>query len=314
MADRAVLAGDVLVREHHIRAALVLLVLVGAAGEVDHLVAFDAAGARVDRVRADRGQVVQLERENFPCLCASQANACAMLARVDVREKRLEPVGEEFHRPAQHHRERRGRHLVGIHVHLDAVRAADVLGDHAHVGLGDAEVAREDVLHHVRRLRRVVHGERMLGGVVVGEDGAAFGTHAGVAAEVEGVLHHHVGPGEDLVHAAGVVLALEADVVPEIGVNHLFSFQRFFHLDNYGQFFPLRLDQLHRVLGLRARLGDDRGAGFALPAGALDGDRVLRRRLDALQVREHRDPGRAVLRHRATVEDRRSPRENEARF
>ncbi len=68
-----------------------------------------------------------------------------------------------------------------------------------------------------------------------------------------------------------------------------------------------RFDELHRVLGLAARLGDHRGAGFALPARALDGDRVLRRRLDSLQVREHRHPGRAVLGHRASVEDADDP-------
>ena len=81
---------------------------------------------------------------------------------------------------------------------------------------GDVQVAREDVLHHVRRLGGVVHGERMLGGVVVGEDRAALEAHAGVAAEVESVLDHHVGLGECLVHAAGVVLALEADVVAQL--------------------------------------------------------------------------------------------------
>ena len=138
---------------------------------------------------------------------------------MDVREERLQPVGDELHRPAQHHRQRRGRHLVRVDVHLDAEGAADVLRDHAHVALGDAEVAREDVLHHVRRLRRVVHRERMLGRVVVGEDRAPLEADAGVAAEVEGLLDHDVGLGEGLVDAAGVVLALEADVVGELRVD-----------------------------------------------------------------------------------------------
>ena len=44
--------------------------------------------------------------------------------------------------------------------------------------------------------------------------------------------------------------------------------------------------------------------GFALPARALDRDRVLRRRLDALQMREHRDPRLAVP---ATRRRRRPP-------
>src|SRR6202035_1630115 len=37
---------------------------------------------------------------------------------------------------------------------------------------------------------------------------------------------------------------------------------------------------------------DDRRDGFALPAGAIDRDSMLRRRLETLQMREHADPGR----------------------
>src|SRR5437879_11504701 len=82
-------------------------------------------------------------------------------------------------------------------MYFDAERAADVPGDHSHVRLGDVEVAREDVLHHVRRLRRVVHGERVLGGVVVGEERPTFEAHAGMAPEVERVLDHHVRRSEE---------------------------------------------------------------------------------------------------------------------
>ena len=119
---------------------------------------------------------------------------------------------------------------------------------------------------------------------------------------MEGVLDDYVGLGEDLVHAARIVLALEADVVFKFLVNHHVAAQRGFHVDDDRQLFPLGLDELHGVLGLGARLGDHRGARLALPAGALDGDRVLLGRLDALQVREHRDPRRAVLGDRAAVE------------
>jgi len=163
-------------------------------------------------------------------------------------------------------------------------------------------MAREDVLHHVRRLRRVVHGERVLGGVVVGEDGASLEAHAGVAPEVERVLDHHVRPGERFLDAAGIELALEADVVAELRVNHRVSSKSLVHVDDDGQLLPLRLDKRDRVLGLAARFGDHRRHRLALPARALDGDRMLRRRLDALQVGEHRDPRRAVFGDGAAVE------------
>jgi hypothetical protein len=76
-----------------------------------------------------------------------------------------------------------------------------------------------------------------------------------------------------------------------------------FHVGDDGQLFPLRFDERHGVLGLAARLGDHRGDRLALPARAADRDRVLRRRLDALQVAEHRHPRRAVLGDLGAVED-----------
>ena len=77
----------------------------------------------------------------------------AMVAGVDVGDEALEPVGDELDRPLEQLRQRHRRHLVGIGVHLDAERAADVLGDDAHLVLLEPEVLGEQVLHHVRRLR-----------------------------------------------------------------------------------------------------------------------------------------------------------------
>ena len=168
-------------------------------------------------------------------------------------------------------------------------------------------MARKDVLHHVRRLGGVIHRERVLGRVVVGEERAPFEADAGVSSEVIGLLDHHVGFRERLVDAAAVELALEADVVAELRMNHRFAGQGFVHFHHNWQFLPLGLDQLRGVLGLTARLGDHRRHRLALPAGALDRDGVLRRRLDAFQMREHRDPRRAVLRDCAAVEDSNNP-------
>src|SRR3954453_1324560 len=122
----------------------------------------------------------------------------------------------------------------------------------------------------------------MLARVVVGEDGAAFETYARVSAEVEGLLHHHVGAGEGFVYAPGVVLALEADVVAEVRVDDVLAGKRILNVAHARQLLPLCLDQGDCVFRLAARLGDDRGDRFTLPARAVDGDRVLRRRLDAL--------------------------------
>ena len=91
---------------------------------------------------------------------------------MDVGDEALDTVGDELDRALEQLDERHRGHLVGISVHLDAERAADVLGDDAHLVLLDAEMLGEQVLHHVRRLRAVVDGEPLLARIPVGEDGA----------------------------------------------------------------------------------------------------------------------------------------------
>ena len=74
------------------------------------------------------------------------------------------------------------------------------------------------------------------------------------------------------------------------------------------QHLPVDLDELRRILGLGAALGDHRDHRLALPGRRLQRQRILRRRLEALQVREHADPGVVYLRELATVHDRDHPR------
>ena len=303
VADRAVLAGDVLVGEDDVQLRPVVLVLVGAAGQVDHLVALDAAGARVDRVGADGREVVEVEGEDLAGLGGRQAHLDLVLPRMDVGEERLHPVRHELDRPAQHDRQRGRAHLIRVHMHLDAVGASDVAADHAHVRFGQVQVLGEDVLHHVRRLRGVVHGERVLGGVVVGEDRPALQAHAGVPAEVELFLDHHVGPGEGVLHRAEIHFAVETNVVAQIRVDHVAPGERFLHVDHRRQGLVFGDDQFAGVFGLRASLGHHCCDRLALRAGAVDGDRVLWRGFQALEVREHADPRRAVLGHGAAVHD-----------
>ena len=71
----------------------------------------------------------------------------------------------------------------------------------------------ENILHHVRRLRRLIGGERVFSCVVISHNRAPFKAHAGVATEVKSFFHHHVGASECLVHATGVQLTMKAQVV-----------------------------------------------------------------------------------------------------
>ena len=215
-----------------------------------------------------------------------------MIAGVNVGDEALDAVGDEFHRPLEHFRQRHRRHLVGVSVHLDAERAADVLGDDAHLLVLQAEMLGEQVLHHVRRLRAVIDGHALLAFVPVGHHGARLGGDAGVAAEHEGGLHHRVGFGESLVGRADLQLAFEAEIVAERGVDHRrLGIERGFRIGDRGQGLVGHVDKLAGVLGLRARARDHGADGFALPAGALDRERILRRGFEALEMGEHADPG-----------------------
>ena len=99
-----------------------------ASGRSD-LAALDHARARIHR---DRGRPAarssRRDREDGAVALRPRPRAVDACSRewMSVLE-RLEAVGHELHRPAQHDRERAGRHLVGVHVDLDAEGAADVL-------------------------------------------------------------------------------------------------------------------------------------------------------------------------------------------
>ncbi len=305
MADGAVLAHDVLVLEHDAGAGAVIRAGVRAADQIDDLVGLDAAGARIDRIGADAGQVVDLERGDGAVVRDADLRLDAMVAGVDVGDEALEAVGDEFDRPLEQLRQRRRRHLVGIDVHLDAERAADVLGDDAHLVLFETEVLGEQVLRHVRRLRALIDGQALLARIPVGDDGARLVGDAGVAAEHERRLDHRVGVGKALVGIADVERALERQIVAELGMDHRrFRVERRFRIGHRGERLVIDANQRAGILGFGARAGDDRAHRFALPAGALDGDGVLRRRFDAFEMGEHADPRRDDLGELGAGDDR----------
>ena len=180
---------------------------------------------------------------------------------------------------AKHPRQRRRRHFVGVDVHLDAERAADILADHAHIAFRHAEMNGEDVLHHVRRLVRHVDRQLVLGFVVVGEDDARFQGDAGMALETEGFLDHQRRLGERGVDVARFDGIIEGDVVAQIGMDHVRRrIGRGLGVGHRRQFFVGHIDQRRGVFGLGAAVRHHRGDRLALPAHMVDGDGVLRRR------------------------------------
>ncbi len=296
MAHRAVLAGRRLVLQHHGRGAAIVREAVGTAAEIDDLVALDRAGARIDRIGADAREVVDVEGEEASLGIDREAALDAVVAGMDVAAEGLEAVGDELHRPTHDPRHAGHRHLVGIDMDLDAVGAADILADDAYVALRQPELGGEDVLHHVRRLRRMMHGERAIGAVVVGDDGARLQRHAGMAAGVEGRFHHLVRRGDGAGDVACLGGAGEDQIVAELGMDdHRAGAQRRLHVDLRRQRLELDGQGRDAVLGRGAAFGDDGDHRLALPGRALQRQRILRRRLHALQMREHRDPRVANL-------------------
>ena len=223
---------------------------------------------------------------------------------MDVAGEGLEPVSDELHRPLQQQRHRHGGKVIRIGVDLDAERAADILANHPHRRFSQAELARIQVLHHVRGLLRVVDGQALVARVPVGDLAARLERHTGMAAEIESRFGHHRGAGKCRVDAAGIEAAAKALVVAELGVDQgRAGVERGAHLGRCGQGFPFDLQILQRVFGLCAGLGYHRHHRLALPAGAVDGQRILGCRFHAGQMAQRGDPGFADGSDFSAVED-----------
>ena len=164
MTDGAVLAHDILVLKDDAGAGAIIRAGVRTADQIDDLIGFDAAGARIHRIGTDAGQIVDREGGDGAVALDADLGVDAVIAGVNVGDETFEPVGDEFDRPLQQFRQRHRRHLVGIDMHLDAERAADVLGEDAHLMLFQRQMLGEDVLRHVRRLGALIHGQALLAG------------------------------------------------------------------------------------------------------------------------------------------------------
>ncbi len=96
MADGAVLAHDIFVLEHHTRQRTVVRTFIGAARQVDDLVGLDATGARVDRIGANPGQIVDFKGRDGAVFGNADLRFDAMIARVDIGHEAFNAVGHEL--------------------------------------------------------------------------------------------------------------------------------------------------------------------------------------------------------------------------
>jgi hypothetical protein len=101
MADGAVLAHHVFVLKHDAGASAVVRTGVRTADQIDDLVSLDPAGARIDRIRPDPGQIVDRESRDRTVAPDADLGVDAMIAGVDVGDEAFQPVGDEFDRPLE---------------------------------------------------------------------------------------------------------------------------------------------------------------------------------------------------------------------
>ena len=135
MANRPVLAHHRLVLEYHAQVAAVVAQLVRAAHQPNRLVAFHRTCARIGGERADASDVIDNHAGDLTIGGDRHTGSHAVIARMDIGLKRLQTVGDELDRPAQHDAHRRSRHFVSIDMQLHAEGAADILRDNTHIGL-----------------------------------------------------------------------------------------------------------------------------------------------------------------------------------
>ena len=207
---------------------------------------------------------------------------------MDVGDEALDPVGDELDRTLEQFRQRDRRHLVGIGVHLDAERPADVLGHHPHLMLFEPEMLGEQVLHHVRSLRALIDGEPLVARVPVRHDARAARWSRRCGDRTRRSSDHGCRPRANSVRIAGDAYALEGEIVAKLGWITVAG-RRVLGVGDGRQLFVADLDQLASVLGFGTAARHDGALGLALPAGALDMIGALRRRLEALEMGEHAD-------------------------
>ena len=161
MTHAAVLAGGRFVLEYNIKLGSVVLVLVRPPYQIDHLVAFNRAGAREHGVRPNTSEVLHVKAQNFAVAVDRNAGLDEVVPCMDIAGEAFQSIGYKFDRAAQHDGKRHSRKIIRICMDLDAKGAAHILAHDANGAGWQIELATVQVLHHVRGLARVVHRQAL---------------------------------------------------------------------------------------------------------------------------------------------------------
>ena len=193
-----------------------------------------------------------------------------LLPRVVRRHQVLAPILDPLHRPAQAHRRPGHDEVLGIELAAHAEAAAHLELDEVDQVLGVAEHVGQDAPVEVRHLGHAPEREHARSGIVGGGEPARLHRHAGVALDGEALAEPPVGRGQRASALPARVTSRSMTLPPTAGCSTGVPGSRgAARVGDDGQGLPVDLDQLQRVLGEIAALGDHEGDGLAHVADPL---------------------------------------------
>ena len=276
---------------HHGRPVGVMPVPLGC--DVDDLIAFDHARSWIDRIRADRQKVAQFDAPQGAIGTESHPHLNPMISRMNVADKGLEAVCDEFDGPLEQHRDRAGGQFVAIDMGLDPVGSPNIPTDDAHRRFRQAQQTGIAVLNHVGRLVRNVDRQALIRCTVVANYRAAFEADARVSWKPERALDDHIAARKGRIDISGIDFARKADVIAQFRMDYRSRWiQRRFQAGHSCLLFIVDFDQSSCVLGKTNFRGYDRHNRLSLPAHAIDRQCGLRRGLHPFKMRQSRNHGR----------------------
>ena len=308
MAYRAVLAGWRLVLKDNRGLRSVIGEIIRPTTQVHDLIALNGRGARIDRVRPDSGPIIDVNREDLAIGIHRDLGFDFVVAGVNVSAEAFKTIRDELDRTAHHLCDGSGRHLVGIDMHLDTIRPADIAADDTHAAFGNVEMFGKDGLHHMRRLGRVIRRHLPFRRVPIDKDRPRFKRDTGMACGSKAGGNHLVRGCEGGIDVPLLMQAAKSEVVPQLGMNdRRVLVERRHRIGDCGQFFVIDNHQRRRFFSRCACVCDNGDHWLTNPAGTVHCQRMFRRRFQTLEVRQYRDPRRTDLSQIGTGEDANHP-------